>query len=160
MLHQFANIHQHPTELPTERKINHRIILKERSDRVNVHLYRYAYFQKAEIEKQVHDMLKLGLIRTSTSPFSSPVLLVKTKDEFWRFCTDYKALNTITIRDRFLIPTVDDMLDELHGAAYFTKHDLRTGFHQVRVHPDDIHKIAFRTHNDHYEYLVMPFRIM
>ncbi|KAJ8759322.1 hypothetical protein K2173_006842 [Erythroxylum novogranatense] len=157
LLHQFADIYQHLTELPPEREINHRIILKEGSDPVNVHPYRYAYFPKAEIEKQVHDMLKLGLIRTSTSPFSSPVLLVKKKDGSWRFCTDYRALNAVTVRDRFPIPTVDDMLDELHGAAYFTKLDLRTGFHQVRVHPDDIHKIAFRTHNGHYEYLVMPF---
>lgn len=80
LLNQYADIYQHPTELPPERDINHRIILKEGTDPVNVRPYRYANFQKAEIEKQVHDMLKLGLIQTSTSPFSSPVLLVKKKD--------------------------------------------------------------------------------
>jgi hypothetical protein len=119
--------------------------------------YRYAYFQNAKIEKQVHDMLKLGQIKSSTSPFLSLVLLVKKKDGSWRFCTNYRAFNVVTIKDRFPIPTVDDLLDELHGDTYFTKLDLRAGYNQVRVHPTDIHKILFRTHNGHYEYLVIPF---
>ena len=101
-------------------------------------------------------MLNMGVIRPNTSSFSFPVLLVK-KNGTWPFCTDYRALNAAIIKDRFLIPTVDDMLDELYGAAYFTKLDLQVRFHHVQVHAPDIPKTAFRTHNGHFEYLVMPF---
>ncbi|CAA0840132.1 cysteine-rich RLK (RECEPTOR-like protein kinase) 8, partial [Striga hermonthica] len=157
LLKEFEGVLGEPKGLPPHREFDHRIPLINEQHAVHVHPYRYAHFQKTEIERQVAEMLESGLIQHCKSLFSSPVLLAKKKDGTWGFCTDYRALNAVTIKDRFPIPSVDDMLDELAGSRYFSKLDLRAGYHQIRLHKADIPKTAFHTHQGHYEYLVMLF---
>lgn len=157
VLTQHMDVFKTPTELPPHMDFDHQIPLLPGVQAVNVKPYRYSPQQKNEIERQIKEMLAQGIIQTSRSPFASPVLLVRKKDGTWRFCVDYRHLNAVTVKDRYPMPVVDELLDELAGARFFTKLDLHSGYHQIRLAVEDECKTAFRTHSGHYEFRVMPF---
>jgi hypothetical protein len=157
LLDEFGAIFAEPSELPPRRQCDHSIPLVPGAQPVAVRSYRYSPMLKSEIEQQVTDMLNQGIIQPSTSAFSSPVMLVRKKDGSWRFCVDYRQLNALTVKSKFPIPVVDELLDELSSASWFSCLDLRAGFNQIRLAPGEEHKTAFQTHWGHFEFTVMAF---
>jgi hypothetical protein len=145
-----------PLGLPPQRSRCHRIRLLPDTVPVAVRPYQYAHTQKTELERQCVDMLRLGIIRHNSSAFSAPVL-VKKADSSWRFCVDYRALNACTVKDKFPIPVVEELFNELSHGMFFTKLNLRSGYHMVRMHPDGVEKMMFQTHQGIFEFLVMLF---
>jgi len=146
ILDDFASVFAEPSGLPPRRACDHKIPLVPGAQPVSVRPYRYAPTLKSEIERQVTQMLNSGLIRPSTSAFPSPVLLVRKKTGDWRLCVDYHMLNALTVKSKFPIPVIDELLDELAHAKWFSVLDLRAGFNQIRLAPGEEYKTAFQTH--------------
>jgi hypothetical protein len=157
LLSEFDDVFNDPKQLPPRRALDHAITFEATAGPVNARPYCYSPSQKDEIERQVAEMLEASIITASMSPFASPVLLLKNKDGTWRFFIDYRRLNTLTVKNKFPLPDVDELLDELAGTKYFSKLDLRAGYRQIRMRPDDEEKIAFKTHHGHFQFRVMPF---
>ena len=119
--------------------------------------FRLAPAELKELKEQLQELLDKGFIRPNTSPWGAPVLFVKKKDGTLRLCIDYRELNKVTIKNKYPLPRIDDLFDQLQGAQYFSKIDLRSGYHQLWIRKADVSKTTFRTRYGHYEFLVMSF---
>jgi hypothetical protein len=144
-------------ELPPDREIEFCIELTPGAAPVSKAPYRMAPAELKELKEQLQELLDKGFIRPSVSPWGAPVLFVKKKDGTMRMCIDYRELNKITVKNKYPLPRIDDLFDQLQGAQIFSKIDLRSGYHQLKIRREDIPKTAFRTRYGHYEFLVMPF---
>nr|GEX31018.1 putative reverse transcriptase domain-containing protein [Tanacetum cinerariifolium] len=148
-----SNLKKYPMEILERefKKLKHSKIAIVKS------LYRLALSELEELSSQLKELQDKGFNRPSSSPWGASVLFVKKKDGSFRMCNDYRELNKLTVENRYSLPKIDDLFDQLQGSHFFSKIDLRTGHHQLRVHKDDISKTAYRTHYGHFEFIVMPF---
>jgi hypothetical protein len=143
--------------LPPDREVEFVIELTPGTAPISKAPYRMAPAELRELKEQLQDLLDKGFIRPSASPWGAPVLFVKKKDGSMRLCIDYRELNKVTIKNKYPLPRIDDLFDQLKGAQVFSKIDLRSGYHQLKIKAEDVAKTAFRTRYGHYEFLVMPF---
>ncbi|GJW77988.1 putative reverse transcriptase domain-containing protein [Tanacetum coccineum] len=145
--------------LPPSRKVEFHIDLIPKAMPVAKSPYRLAPTEMQKLSNQLKELQDKGFIRPSSSPWGAPVLFVKKKDGLFRMCIDYQELSKLTIKNRFPLPKIDDLFDQLQGSRYFLKIDIRSSYHQLRVCKEDILKTAFRTRYRHFEFMVMPFRL-
>jgi hypothetical protein len=159
ILTEFADVFPDklPAKLPPTRSVDHKIELEGNKMPNIPPIYGMSPKELDVLRKELDELIESGHIRPSQSPYGSPVLFVKKKDGSMRLCIDYRALNKLTIKNKYPLPRVNDLLDQLHGSKVFSKIDLRSGYHQIRVDENDVKKTAFRTRYGHYEFLVLPF---
>jgi hypothetical protein len=143
--------------LPPERKLDFTIELKSSAEPISKTPYRMIAPKLCELQMQLKELLDLGLIRPSVSPWGAPIIFVKKKDGSLRLCIDYRDLNRATVKNRYPMPRIDDLFDQMKGAVVFSKINLRSGYHQLRIKEGDICKTTFRTRFRHYEFVVVPF---
>lgn len=137
-LSHYADVFAEPRSLPPQRHLDHRIDLKQGTNPIVVRAYRYLTVQNMAIENMISEMLHHKIIQTNNSAFLAPVVLVKKKDNMWRLCIDYRKLNEASIKNKLLIPFIEELLDELHDAIVFSKSDLRSGYHQIHMKDTNI----------------------
>ena len=159
LLAKFADVFPDrlPQGLPPRRAVDHRIELEPGFPPPNRPPYRVSPKEQDTLKTQIQELVDLGFIQPSKSPYGAPVLFVPKKDGGLRMCIDYRALNKGTIKNAYPLPRIDELLDRLHGAKLFSKIDLRSGYHQIRVAEEDVPKTAFRTRYGHFEFLVLSF---
>ena len=143
--------------LPPQREIEFAIDVVPGATPASITPYRMAPLELKEFELKLQELLEKGFIRPSVSPWGAPVLFVKKKDGTLRLCIDYRQLNKLTVKNKYPLPKIDDLFDQLKGKRICSKIDLRSGYHQLRIKDADVHKTTFRTRYGHYEFLVMPF---
>jgi hypothetical protein len=157
VVEEYEDIFTSPAGVPLHYQVKHPIDLTPGAPLPNGPIYRCSVLENDEIKRQIQEILQKGHIRPSSSPYGSPIVLVQKKDGTWRLCIDYRSLNKITVRNRYPIPQIDDLLDQLKGGKYFSKIDLKSGYHQVPIEPSDVWKTAFKSKEGLFEWLVMPF---
>ncbi|GJY98311.1 putative reverse transcriptase domain-containing protein [Tanacetum coccineum] len=158
IIHEFSKVFPEDLSgLPPARQVEFQIDLVPGAAPVVRAPYRLAPAEMQELSTQLQELSDRGFIRPSSSPWGAPVLFVKKKDGSFRMCIDYRELNKLTVKNRYPLPRIDDLFDQLQGSRVYSKIDLRSGYHQLRVREEDISKTAFRTRYGHYEFQVMPF---
>lgn len=146
-----------PNGVPPKREITHPIQLEPGSKPMLRPMYRLSPKETEDMERQVTELLEMGFIKPSSSPYGAPVIFVTKKDGTLRMCVDYRALNKVTVKNKYPMPRIDDLLDKLQGAKVFSSLDLQSGYHQIRIDEEDEYKTAFRTPMGHFQFRVLPF---